>query len=299
MASRVAAAGAGVDMAEEAAQLIDAAGREHAPAGSKARIVSLAPALTELCFALELEKNLAGRTDFCSRPADKVAAVPAVGTPATVRLEKLAGLGASHALVNLDDTPSSLIRGMEESGLRVVAVRLDRPDDNFWLYGLLGGLFGAQAAADTLARRFEAGLARVKMAARNQQLRRVLYLVDKNPYRTAGPESYSANLLSLVHLEAISEDAATAPSTAPSGQRYPVIEVSESLLLSVDAVLLSGAPGAFRRADLRAFAEGHNIDRAKLLRLEDALDSWYGARAIDAMEDLVDLRKKIDAAVGG
>jgi len=287
-------------MTDTSHPLIDAAGREHRPAGDEARIVSLAPALTELCICLELGDRLVGRSDLCTRPADKLGAVPAVGSPAAIRLEKLTELGASHALVNLDDTPAALIGGMEEAGLIVVAVRLDRPDDNFWLYGLLGALFAAEAAADTLSRRFERGLAQVKMAARNQQVRRVLYLVDKNPYRTAGPKSYAANLLSLVQLEAISEEEApTEPSMAPSGRRYPLIEVTEALLLSVDAILLSGAPGAFRRADLRAFAEGHNIDRDKLLRLEDALDSWYGARAISALDDLLNLRAKVDEIARG
>jgi len=282
-------------MAEEPPILIDAAGRRHAPAGKDARILSLAPALTELCFALELDDRLIGRSDLCHSPKDKLAAVPAVGAPAAIRLEKLKRLAPTHALVNLDDTPKSLIGAIEEAGVRVVAVRLEQPDDNFGLYALLGGIFGAEEDADALARRFEAALARVKMAVRRKSVRRVLYLVDKNPYRTAGPGSYAANLLSVVKLQAVSEEADTAPSLAPSGRRYPVIDLGEALLLSVDAVLLSGAPGAFRRSDLKAFAEGHGIAREKLIRLEDAIDGWYGARATAALDDLVNLRERIEA----
>jgi len=258
-------------------------------------LLSLAPALTKLCFALELGEYLVGRTELCRRPEGELAQLPAVGTPTALQLDKIARLAPTHALVNLDDTPKSLIQGIKEEGVTVIAVRLERPDDNFRLFGLLGAVFGVQPVADTLARRFEAALARVKMAVRRRTVRRVLYLVDKNPYRTAASGSYAASLLALVNLQVIAAEADTEPSMAPAGRRYPVIEINESLLLSVDAVLLSGAPGAFRRADKRAFADAYGLDRDKVIRLEDAMDGWYGARAIDALEDLLALRERIEA----
>lgn len=281
-------------MADESQTLLDSAGQRHAPAGAEPRILSLAPALTELCFALELEERLVGRTELCRRPEGKLAQIPAVGTPAILQLDRIERLAPTHALVNLDDTPKSLIAPLKERGIEVVSLRLTRPEDNFGLFELVAGIFGAEPAASTLARRFEAALARVKMTVRRRPVRRVLYLVDKNPYRTAGPESYAASLLGLVNLQVVSGEVDTSPSLAPAGRRYPVIELTESLLLSVDAVLLSGAPEAFSRADRRAFSSAYGLDRDKVIRLEDAMDGWYGARAIGALEDLLDLRERIE-----
>ena len=282
-------------MTDGSETFLDSAAQRHAPANQQVRLLSLAPALTELCFALELNDRLVGRTEFCRRPEGKLAQIPAVGTPEILQLDRIERLAPTHALVNLDDTPKSLISALKERGIDVVSVRLTRPDDNFWLFGLLAGIFGAGPSADALARRFEAALARVKMAVRRRQVRRVLYLVDKNPYRTAGPDSYAASLLKLVNLQVIAGAVETEPSLAPSGRRYPVIEIGDSLLLSVDAVLLSGAPDAFSRADRRAFVEAYGLDRDKVLRLEDAMDGWYGARAIGALEDLLSLRERIDS----
>jgi len=282
-------------MADESKIFLDSAGQRHAPAGPEPRLLSLAPALTELCFAFELGGQLVGRTKLCRRPEGKLAQVPAVGTPAILQLDRIESLAPTHALVNLDDTPKSLIAALKERGVDVVSVRLDRPEDNFWLFDLLAGMFGVAPAADAFSRRFEAALARVKMSIRRRRVRRVLYLVDKNPYRTAGPESYAASLLGLVSLQVIAGEVNTAPSQAPAGRRYPVIEITESLLLSVDAVLLSGAPDAFSRADLRDFVHAYGLDRDKVIRLEDAMDGWYGARAIDALDDLLGLRERIDS----
>jgi len=57
--------------------------------GGQSRIVSLVPSITELLFDLELADQVVGRTSFCVHPADKVKAVPAVGTAKRPVLAKL------------------------------------------------------------------------------------------------------------------------------------------------------------------------------------------------------------------
>ncbi len=72
--------------------LIDAAGNEHEPAQPPCRIVSLVPSLTELLFALDLQGELVGRTDFCIEPEGRIEQIAVVGGTKTADMAKLLAL---------------------------------------------------------------------------------------------------------------------------------------------------------------------------------------------------------------
>lgn len=253
-----------------------------------ARILSLSPALTDLCFALGIGELLVGRSEDCRPPADRTSASLVAGRPDSPDMAKIEAMAPTHALLHMEETPEPVRAALRGKGIETVAVRPMKPEDNFELFSLVGGIFSARQAADTLARRFELALARVKMAMRKKSTRRVIYLTAKNPYRTIPAVGYVDAVLALARLEAVGAPAA-------GNDPDPAIEVTETLLLGVDRIILSGAPGAFRRSDLRLFAAGHGIARERLILLDQAMAGWYGARAIGAMDDLLALRDKIDA----
>lgn len=277
-------------MADLPKAFFDAAGHAHGVAPNKARILSLAPALTDLCFALGIGDKLVGRSEACKTPADQSSASMVAGPGDAPDLAKIEAMAPTHALAHLAETPEPVRAALREKGIELIAVRPARPEDNFELFSLIGGIFSANSEADTLARRFELALARVKMGMRKKSTRRIIYLTGKNPYRTIPAVGYVDTLLALARLEAIG---APAISVDPD----PTIEITASLLLSVDKVILSGTPGAFRRSDIRLFAAGHDIARERVILLDSPMAGWYGARAIAAMDELLALREKVDATV--
>lgn len=280
-------------MAEPRTPFVDAADTQHAPAVD-ARIVSLVPALTELVFALGLGERLVGRTEFCHAP-EAARDVDSVGGTKKINYDKLAALAPTHALLNKEENTRAIADRLAEMGIAAVVTFPKRPEDNFDLYRLVGGLFGAQSEADSLARRLEAGLARVKMAMRGKNMRRVLYLIWKEPYMTVGNDTYIANSLELAHLRAVHPPGEPDAGLAPDQARYPQVEIGDPLLLSVDAVLFPDEPYAFKRSEIKAFAEAFGVPRDKLIALSGKTAGWYGAHAPEAMEELVTLRAKIDA----
>jgi len=281
-------------MPADAALYLDAAGQTHGPADGAPRIVSLSPVLTELCLELELGPSLVGRTEACAKQLDGLAGVASVGRLDALKYDRIAELEPSHILLNLDDLSQADIEKLRGAGGERVCIRPCAPNDNFDLFRMLGGIFGVASAADTLSRRFEAALARIKMAMREKPLLRALYLVDRDPWRAAAGGSYIAGLLEIAGFAVIGSSENIEVSDAATPKRYPAVELGEGLLKSVDAILLDGGGGKFRRSDLKRFSEAHGIDRAKLHYLETSVADWYGARAITAMDDLMALRRSVD-----
>ena len=116
--------------------------------GGQSRIVSLVPSITELLFDLELGEQVVGRTSFCVHPADKVKAVPTVGTPKKLDLAKLRELAPTHVLVSIDETTKDLTQSLRDFVPNIVVTHPIVPRDNLDLYRLVGAMFNRVTKAE-------------------------------------------------------------------------------------------------------------------------------------------------------
>ncbi|MFQ5347489.1 MAG: ABC transporter substrate-binding protein [Rhodothalassiaceae bacterium] len=275
-------------MNDDQERLVDAAGVIHEPAAGAARILSLAGPLTDLCLALGLGNRLVARSGDSGSAAEAAAPGSVVGPSDDPDLDRIRELEPTHALVHLDRTSPPVLAALAERGIEVVAARPREPGDNFALFTLLGRLFSAEDMADTLARRLEAVLARIKMAMLRKRARRVLFVTGRNPDRVLTPTSYAARMLGLARLTVVG------PADCPDDEAP--LDLGPDLVLGLDAILLDGTRGNFRRADIRAFAETYGTSRDRVHLVEDHPGEWYGARAISAVDDLIDLRRRLSQA---
>src|SRR5205809_877394 len=150
------------------------------PAGAPARIVSLAPSITETVYALGAGERLVGVCAQCDYPA-AVASVPRVGGYLVPSVEVT--LAARPDLVIAVPSPGNreAVRAIERAGVRVLVVH-DRTLAELWdsIRGIAGAL-GLPAAGERLVadvtRRLEAVRARVA----DLPPRRVLMIVGHRP----------------------------------------------------------------------------------------------------------------------
>ncbi len=256
----------------------DYAGREHAPAGAGARVLSLVPSLTELMFDLGLAGRLVGRTHYCIHPAPAVADIPSVGGTKKIVMERVRELAPTHALLNVDENPKEMAEELEAAGIETVVTHPMHPDDNPALYRLIGGVFGAEDAAARMAADYDAARAAVRERAANLPARRILYLIWKDPWMGIGRDTYIANMLSLVNWHV--------PDV--SGERYPELRLDDATLAATDLVLFSTEPYAFSGADIDAFRDARPAHAAKARLIDGEMTSWYGSRAVRSLGDLLD-----------
>ena len=202
------------------AALIDAIEIQHSPVTAPARIVSLAPSITELLFALGLGEQVVGRTHYCIHPAAAVAALPSVGGTKKIRHSRLRALQPTHVILNIDENPKLLADQLAEYAPQVIVTHPLAPEDNVPLYRLLGGIFNRAFEAETLTAEFEQALMRLRCEAWPK--RQVLYLIWRKPWMGISRDTYIARLLALVGWETLPVE---------SARRYPELKLDKPCLL--------------------------------------------------------------------
>lgn len=256
--------------------LADAAGICHVPFEGTPRIVSLVPSLTETLFDLGLGEQVIGRTHYCIHPP-AAAAVPSVGGTKKIRLDRLQALKPTHVLVNVDETPRALAESVAALGIEVIVTHPIEPLDNLGLFRLLGFVFDRAAEATVLAARFRTAYAELALAARDWPGRRVLYLIWKNPWMTVSPDTYIAHTLALVQWRTVGGD----PDI-----RYPEVALDQVARRGVDLVLLSSEPYRFSESDVATLRATLGPDGPSARLINGEMTSWYGSRAIQALDYL-------------
>lgn len=258
--------------------LIDAAGKGHIRAGSRARIVSLVPSLTELLFDLDLGRQLVGRSSTCIEPENQIEQIAIVGSTKAIDILTLAELGPSHVLVTLYDTPASLIQEITDLGVEVIAAHCQAPEDNAVLFDLLGDIFEREERAVEMTEALQREIDEVRQSAAGRPIKNALYLTWKDPWTTVSRDTYTANMLLLAGLRSLCEE---------DGEHYPHIEIDRTLLVQADLVLFSDEPFQFEDEDLQDFQIEYGIGNRPRLEIIDGRSlSWYGKRAIEGLRHL-------------
>ena len=262
----------------------DALGVRHPVAGDDARIVSLVPSITELLFYLGLGEQVVGRTQFCIHPQAALADVPRVGGTKKLSIDKLRELRPSHVIVNIDENRKEDVALIAEFTPHIVVTHPLVPDDNLALYRLVGGIFGKQSAAQRLCVAFQRARDELADAAATLALRRVLYLIWRDPWMTISRDTYISQTLALANWQTICHD----PET-----RYPEVRADENLLTNTDIVFFSSEPFPFKPAHVDELRKLTGDTETPCEFIDGEMTSWYGNRAVEGLRYLRQLSARL------
>lgn len=171
--------------------------KSAAPAVASPRVVSLAPNLTEIVYAIGAGPHLVGRTTACDFPSQEVARVPAVGGFGEPSMELLLAARPDVILdVALSDT--STARKMAAAGLQRSHIPCSHLDEIPVAIRTVGRLVGrdseAEAVAGDMRRQIDA--LRAESATRTNRPT-VLVEIWGDPVMTAGRGSFISELVGL------------------------------------------------------------------------------------------------------
>jgi ABC-type Fe3+-hydroxamate transport system substrate-binding protein len=259
--------------------LVDAIGQVH-QRDPDARIVSLVPSITELLCELGLAGQLVGRTGFCIHPREAVAAIPKVGGTKDVNIGKIRKLAPTHLVVNIDENEKPTVDKLAEFVPNVVVTHPLAPRDNLALARLMGGVFGAEEAAQAWCAAFEAEYAALRGQAPGPA-RTVLYCIWQDPWMSVSRDTYIASMLA--------ELGWRVPELGEA--RYPRFSWDAALVEQLDAVLLSTEPYRFTEAHADALEK--QLGKPVLL-VDGEMMSWYGSRALAGLRYLRELRTMLE-----
>jgi iron complex transport system substrate-binding protein len=163
------------------------------------RIISTAPGITEILFALGLGDRVVGATEYCVYP-EAAKRVPRTGTWMSPNMEAI--LSARPDLVIVQRTAIHDSKKFEAMKLRTFEVQLLTVQDIFDSITSIGGVVGVQAAAAQLRQRLEQELQQVRSKVSTLPKVTAMFLVGRSPGAlegmvAVGSHSYQSEVLEL------------------------------------------------------------------------------------------------------
>jgi ABC-type Fe3+-hydroxamate transport system substrate-binding protein len=248
----------------------------EAPATRARRIVSLVPSLTESLFALGLGERVVGVTEWCVHPADAVAALPKVGGTKDTDVAAVAALAPDLVLANHEENTRRTVDKLRAAGLAVWVTYPRSVREGARLLAQLADLGASREARERVVAPVQAALAEAE-AARREDPTRVFCPIWRDPWMTAGADTYIHDLLALC--------GGHNPFADHGDWRYPRLSLDEVVAAAPEVVLLPDEPYRFGAADAAQLAAlPIPAARAGRIHLVDGtLVSWYGPRIARAI----------------
>ena len=169
----------------------------NAQAGTEElRIVSLAPHIAELLFAVGAGESLVGVTAYTNYPA-AAANLPQVGDAFAVDQERLAVLEPDLLLAWKSGTATHVVDELRKQGYRVEVVETTGLGDVADALRHIGRLTGREFQANRLAQDFEQGLRDLSGRYREAPPISVFYQVSNRPLYTVNGDHYVSELITI------------------------------------------------------------------------------------------------------
>jgi iron complex transport system substrate-binding protein len=245
------------------------------------RLVSLAPSLTEIVFAIGASNCLVGRTTACTYPPE-AAVVPIVGDFGAPGIERLASLHPT-AVLEVDLADEAMAQKLDRLGIARRRVPCNRLDEIPSAIEEIGQLTGRDVEAVTLASALRATVARFRDRRPAEDRRPTVFVeIWHDPLTTVGRESFVADLVETAggrNLGSAVETAYYAVSPEWVVARDPDVIVSFGMASGTNAVSVASRPGWSNLKAVRTGRVYAGLDGDVVLR--------PGPRVVDGIEALI------------
>lgn len=214
-------------------EVVDEVGRRVKVPERAHRIVSLAPSLTEVVFALGFENELVGVTDFCDFPPEAKKKTK-VGGMINPSLEAILALRPDLVLATVEGNRAETVLSLERLGLPVFVVKSRGLQGLFSSIEKLGEVMGRGEAARALLGELQERAVGIRRRVQGLSRPRVLYLIWPEPPIVPGKGTLIDDLIRWAGGESISGD-----SPIP----YPRYSLEEIIARSPEVIVISSKHG--------------------------------------------------------
>lgn len=173
---------------------MDESGKQVRLPAHPQRIITLAPNLTEIVYAIGAGNRLVGNTTFCDYPPE-AKQVAKVGDTLQPNIERIIALNPDVILISTASQLETFTKQLDE---RRIAVFITDPHDLegvFRSIKTLGDILGEQEQAEKLVNGLRARVAAVEDAVKRATPMTVFYQVSPSPLWTAGRKSWITDLI--------------------------------------------------------------------------------------------------------
>jgi iron complex transport system substrate-binding protein len=183
----------------------DGLGRSVTIRANPQRIISLAPNITEILFALGLGDRVAAVTSYCDFP-EEAKTKEKIGDTLHPNLERIIGLKPDLVLTTTASQLEDLTRKLDQLAVPVYVTNPRTVRETVDSIRKIGDATGASARAAEIADDMERRISAVETRVKDRPEPRVLYVLQTGPLITAGRDTFINDLIRIARGRSISGD---------------------------------------------------------------------------------------------
>lgn len=240
------------------------------------RIVSLVPSQTELLVDLGLRDKLVGITKFCVHPAGLKKEVQLIGGTKNAKIDLIRSLNPDLVIGNKEENNQADIEVLQEMFPTWMS-DIFNLEDALDMIQKVGAITGTSERASEIISKIQTNFAQLENLKSSSKT--VLYLIWKNPYIAAGPNTFIDAMLSTLGFQ-----------NAMQEERYPEVKLEA---LDPDLIFLSSEPYPFKEKHIEELQ--NQFPNSQVVLVDGEYFSWYGSRLIGAPAYFEELLNQIEA----
>ena len=262
----------------ETREVTDEAGRRVRLPLKIERIVSLAPNLTEIVFAVGAGDRLVGRTEYCDYPAEALK-VEKVGDTMHPSIERIVALKPQIVLVSTASQLEAFTKQLDEQQIAVYVTNPRSLDEVFHSIETLGDLLGHRDRAASTVADLRRRAAAVEVATRAVKPIKIFYQVSNEPLYTIGRESYLTDLARRAGGESVTADVPGA---------FPRFSDEAALAARPEAIILptGGSMGTANSTVATALKQSPAALNNRIYKINEDHLQRPGPRLVDGLEEM-------------
>ncbi len=262
----------------ETREVTDEAGRRVRLPLRIDRIVSLAPNLTEIVYAVGAGQRLVGDTTYCDYPPE-AKNVAKVGDTMNPSIERIVALKPQIVLVSTASQLEAFTKQLDEQKIVVYVTNPRSLDEIFHSIETLGELFGENDHSARLVAELRKRAGETEAAVKQVKPVRVFYQVSGEPLYTIGRESYLTDLV---------RRAGGISVTANVPGAFPRFSDEAALAARPEAVILStgGSMGEANSTVASSLKNSPAVLNNRVYKIDGDHLSRPGPRLVDGLEEM-------------
>lgn len=259
-------------------QVLDEANRQVTLPVKIERIVSLAPNVTEIVYAVGAGDLLVGNTEYCDYPV-AAKSVAKIGDTMHPSVERIIALKPQIVLVSTASQLEAFTKQLDQQQIAVYVTNPHSLDEVFQSMETLGDLFGHHDQAATVVAELRRRSAAVEGATQSFKPVKVFYQVSGEPLYTIGREAYLTDLV---------RRAGGVSVTADVPGAFPRFSDEAALAAQPEAIILpsGGSMGTANTTVAGSLKNSPAVLNHRVYKINDDYLSRPGPRLVDGLEEL-------------
>jgi iron complex transport system substrate-binding protein len=250
----------------------DAVGRKIQVPEKVDRVVSLAPNLTEIIFAVGGGDTLVGVTTFCNFP-QQTKSIRKVSDTQTPNIETIVALQPQVVFVSTASQLEAFTKVLTEQKINVFVTAPNSLDDIYKSIATIGKILGTSDRAEDLIKEMKSRVAKVRDSTSGMERPKVFVQIDKNSLYTIGKDSFITDIVARAGGISTTADVSTA---------YPTLSRETALAMNPDVIVISESEG--NREPNEVFRNSPAVKNGRVYRVNADLLSRPGPRVVEAIE---------------